>query len=484
MVRPRKLTINLLWLYGGEFTGKLLGLIAFGYLSRTLGVERYGDLELAIALVFVLNLVQEAGLMPYGAREAAKRPDRVVSLAAKIVWVRAIVAVATLAVLGLLALLLSSPLIGKSTETVQLVLLCGLLLIPGPLVLNWVFQSRDEMAVVAWTSLLRNAVMAGGVFVFVRSAADAWAMPCCDVLGLAAAIGVQHVLFRRRVGRLSLVRGLAGTREVLRDATPIAVSSLAWALRVFLPVIVLGAVSAEANASFASGHRLVTALHAFVWLYFFNLLPSLSRALQGPDRRDYRALTGGSLRLVSWCVLTGCLALYAVAPVLLPAVYGSLLADAAGPFRVSVWMVAVAFLSGHQRYSLIAAGRQADELRASSIGALVSILGCSLLVTSPSPMLAAGVLVAAELATLVAAEWWLARRVEPMRLVSHLAGPLAVLLPVVVLLVVVLPDRPVLGALAALVLGSAGAMLMDGRRLREAVRRARSGRDDAGAADS
>lgn len=147
-------------------------------------------------------------------------------------------------------------------------------------------------------------------------------------------------------------------------------------------------------------------------------------------------------------------------------------------------MVAVAFLSGHQRYALTACGRQTDELRASSVGAVASLLGCAALVVAPSAMLAAGVLLGAEIATLVAADRWLSRRVEPARLGRHLAGPLAVLVPVVALIVLAMPDRPVVGALVVLGIGAAGALLLDGRRLREAAHWARPGRSDSGAADS
>jgi len=483
MVRPAKLTVNLLWLYGGELLAKLLGIATFGYLARALHGELYGELESAIAVVFVLGLVQEAGLVPYGAREAAKHPEQTRSLAARIMIVRAGLAVLSLALLGLVAALYASPLVGKPAQSVELLLFCGLLLVPGPLVLNWVFQSRDEMAVVAGTSLLRSVVLAVGVFLCVRSAADAWMMPCCDAAGLLAAAGVQHLLFRRRVGRLSLRGGREGSGRVLREATPIALSSLAWALRVFLPVIVLGIVDAAENAEFASGHRLVTSIHAFVWLYFFNLLPSLSRSLQGADRTSFRELTASSLTAVSWGVLTVCLALWAAAPSLVVGVFGEGVRGGVGPFQLSVWMLAIAFLSGHQRYGLIAGGYQREELRAGLAGTAVTVAGCAALCFVPSAWLAGGVLVAAELVTLVAADRALARRVESVQVVRRAARPLALLLPTAAALVFLMPGQPVAGAAVALGVGVAGAVVLDGRRLRSWMADW-PGRPDRRAADS
>jgi O-antigen/teichoic acid export membrane protein len=62
---------NLVLLYGAEMLGKVLGLVVFGYLGRTLLAARYGDLEFALGILFLLNLVIDAGLGHYGAREAA-----------------------------------------------------------------------------------------------------------------------------------------------------------------------------------------------------------------------------------------------------------------------------------------------------------------------------------------------------------------------------------------------------------------------------
>ena len=69
-----RLGINLTFLYAGEAVNKLLGLVVFAYLNRVLTKDRYGDLEFAFGLVFVLNLLMDAGLAHYGAREASREP--------------------------------------------------------------------------------------------------------------------------------------------------------------------------------------------------------------------------------------------------------------------------------------------------------------------------------------------------------------------------------------------------------------------------
>ena len=92
-------------------------------------------------------------------------------------------------------------------------------------------------------------------------------------------------------------------------------------------------------------------------------------------------------------------------------------------------------------------------------------------------------LVAAELATLIVADRLVARRIEPIHLFRRALRPVTVLAPMAVVLVYLLPDSPLVGALLVLVCGGAGALVLDGRRLRSSVA-AWSLRTDRGAADS
>ena len=67
---PTMLAHNYLRLAGAEAVVKLLTLAAFTWLARTLGPERYGGLEFAVATIAFFALVVDYGLNDY-----ATRPD-------------------------------------------------------------------------------------------------------------------------------------------------------------------------------------------------------------------------------------------------------------------------------------------------------------------------------------------------------------------------------------------------------------------------
>ncbi|MCB9882518.1 MAG: lipopolysaccharide biosynthesis protein [Planctomycetes bacterium] len=414
-----KLRRNLMLLYGAELLAKLLAMAVFAFLGRTLGDAGMGGLEFALASWFLLNLVMEAGLGPFAARAAAQEPERENELASRVTCLRMLLLVLDLGLLAVLAGVLDRPLDDR-----LLLLAYGVVLVPAAFDLNWSFQARDRMLVVACGSLLRQVVLAVCVFASVRSRADAWLVPCGDALGLGLAVVMQHVLFGRRGGQLRPHRAWRGALSMARESFPLALSSLAWAVRIFFPVIAVYLFRpASDTGDFGGAHRLFTAAHTFVWLYFFNLLPSLSRAAHTRDVDAWRAFTHTSIARVAWLVGVGALVGTHLAAWLLPAIYGPDYHDAAPAFAVLSWVLAIAFLSGHHRFTLIAWKLQREECLASIAGALVSVVGCLVLAADLRPVVAASVLLVAESVTFAVAARAVSSRVSPLRAGRVLGRP-------------------------------------------------------------
>ena len=459
-----RLGANLTFLYTGEALSKLLGLVVFAYLNRVLTKGRYGDLEFAFGLVFVLNLLMDAGLAHYGAREAAREPHRLPALATQIAAIRTLIFFGSMAILGAMATLVD----GDSTSKL-LVLVTGSMLLPVPLLLNWAFQSRDEMQVVAGCSLLRQILFAAGVLSFVHSGGDILLVPIFDGAGLLSAVAIQHVLLRRRIGPLWAGSYLRDTVRVARDALPLAASAVVWSLRLFFPLLALRFLAgAEATAVFGAAHRMIIALHTFVWLYFVNLLPSLSRLAAPEGRAEFDRVTSTSMRLIGWIVVSGSIVGGLIAPVIFR-FYSPKYPEAAELFAVMVWMIAAAFVSGQCRYALIALRHQRDELKANLAGCLVAIGGCLLAGRALTPLVAASIFVAAEATTLVAA-WLLCRRCgHPIAVLRPLAGPLLSGAISVGIVFSWAGQYPLLAGVAVVLIQAGGLVLFDRRLPRDAV---------------
>jgi O-antigen/teichoic acid export membrane protein len=166
---------------------------------------------------------------------------------------------------------------------------------------------------------------------------------------------------------------------------------------------------------FASCQRILVALHAFVWLYYFNLLPSFARAWQQPGA-EFSTLISRSLHAVGWVSMAAGTLWAVTAPMLITAVYGDAFSPAGTTLQCFAGVFVVAALSGHYRFGLIAAGRQTTEMWAALLGAVIAATLIPPFYHRLGPAGAAQALLLAEVAVWVFT-WHVGRR--SLRLHNH-----------------------------------------------------------------
>jgi len=360
-----KIAQNFLSLAGAEVISKVVTFAAFSYLARVAGPDGFGYLEFAGATLFCGWLLVEQGFGSYGAREIAKDPRRTPELVVEIALTRTFFALIAYAAIIAFALLSNhKPVVTK------LLLIYGASLLFGPLLLQWVFQGNDRMREVAAAQVIRQTVFAAVVFICVREAGRIWLAAVAEVAGAASA-AVYCVWTYHRCFGVKRVR-LTVSPRLFREGAVIGLSQMFWVARIFGATLILGFIApADEVGYFAGALRIMVAAHAFVWLYCFNLLPSMSRSWH-EDREAFVALVDRSTRVVAHLAAAAGLAWVAAAPVAMTSFYGSAFAPGAETLQWMAGVCAVAALSGHYRYGLIAAGRQNVEAAAAALGAVVA----------------------------------------------------------------------------------------------------------------
>ena len=352
----------------GEFAAKVCSFVAFVYLARVLGPREFGQLEFTLALIFFFTLLVDCGLGPYGAREIAKDESAVGRLATPILFVRWLLAVFAFAILIVLLAFLDKP-----WPVEKLIILYGLTLLAQPALLPWVFQGRDLMGYVAVASAMRWALFAAGVLIFVRDPKAVWIVPVVEGAAIVCVAIYYFLVFRKHFGSLGGRIDYRYAFSMFRQALPIGASELVWALKIYFATVLLGMfISGPEVGWFAAAHRLVVSLHAFVWLYFFNLLPSISRATRG----SFGALEGlmrGSLQITGWLgVFVAAIGTVLAKPIL-TLVYGMQYESAVAVFQVLIWLIPLALVSGHFRYTLIAYNKQGLEFLTAACGGALNV---------------------------------------------------------------------------------------------------------------
>lgn len=463
----RKLAINFLLLTAGEFTAKLLTFCAFFYLARVLGAERYGNLEFTLAVMTFFTLPADMGLGGYGARELAKGNRDSTLLLREIVGMRIVLAAVSFLMLAIMLVILP-----KSLEVKLLLGAYGFTLLGNPLLLQWLFQAYDQMHWVAIASILRQGVFAGLLFLFFRPQSPLLMLGVFECVAVGA-VCLFCLVIARLQPQIRLERprfDFVRMKAHLRQAVPIGATELAWAFMWYFATVMLGLVFSDSSLGwFGASHRMLMALHTFVWLYFFNLLPSISRCVAEPRDR-LLGLMYRSVNVAAWSSIFVALVMTILAREALTIAYGPSFAAAAGLFELMVWMLPLAMLSGHYRYILIAYEQQDSLLRCTIVSAAVAVLLGFLLVPGLGALGAVWALLCANLVNFALVYRAVRRLVTEVPFHQQLTRPLLALSAGVVVYLVCSRFNPWVSASAASVTYGLVLVVSQGRQVLSLVR--------------
>lgn len=442
-----RLAANYIILSGAEMVSKLLTALAFAFLARVLGPEGYGVLEFTLAILFIFNLLVDSGLSSYGAREIAKDNASAPGLMVSITAARSVLAAITYLILvGVVAL------IDKPQTVKNFMLLYGLTVFGLPGLAQWVFQGLDRMQVVALASILRWTTFSIGVFLFVRDPAHFRLVPLIEgvaiVLAVVFLIGMYLKYFGFARPRLQPSVALA----IFRKAFPIGASEIVWAVKVYFATILLGlVVGGQEVGWFSAAHRIVISLHAFVWLYFYNMLPSIARSSQRPVE-GYHQMMRVSLQITAWVAVFLGIFGTAFARTGIVALFGPQYMQAVPVFQVLIWLLPLTLLSGHYRYTLIGYDKQSLEFLSSLAGAGVNLVLNLILIPRLGIIGSAWSLVASEAAIWGITYLLVRRTVARVPFLPHLRWPVITGLLLIAILYWLAPVNIWLAGSAAAVL--------------------------------
>ena len=213
----------------------------------------------------------------------------------------------------------------------------------------------------------------------------------------------------------------------LREGAPIGLCDLAWAALWYFSTVLLGFMVTDQELGwFGAAHRASGAVHTFVWLYFFNLLPSISRCV-GQPRESLLRLMGRSQTVVAWGGIFVALLLTVLSRQLLMLAYGDLYENAAAPFSVLIWVAPIALISGHYRYTLVAYNLQKWLLYWTALAALAGALAGPVLISRYGPLGAAVAALGANVIVLALCYETVRRRIAEIPFAARLVRPLLAL---------------------------------------------------------
>ena len=315
-----------------------------------LGPSSFGKLEVALAIMVFFNLLVDFGTSPYGAREIAKNKLSAEELISQIFTLRILLALVGYIMLSGFAFLL----LNKNVPIRNLLIIYGLTLFGIPVFLQWVFQGFEKMKYVALGSVLRQLTFAVCVLLFIRRPADIQDVPWIECFSVMVFSLYCLYVLQTRIKKIKFRIKKETVKSCFMQAFPIGISEMAFAATFYSATLALGyLVGGRSVGWFGAAHRIIMAIHTFVWLYFYNMLPSLSRC-DGQPKAVLQKLLRKSITITSWAAVFLGLFGTVLADPIITIVYGTGYAEAAETFKILIWVIVILFLSGHFTYTLIA----------------------------------------------------------------------------------------------------------------------------------
>ncbi|MDX9858052.1 MAG: oligosaccharide flippase family protein [candidate division Zixibacteria bacterium] len=271
----RRLTENFVSLSVLQAANYILPLVTVPYLTRVLGVEKYGLVAFAQAVIQYFIILTTFGFELSATREiAAHREDKE---RVSRVFVGVLLAQSVFLGLGFLLLYLLTLVVPRLAEDPGIYLITFTIVLGRVLFPVWFFQGMERMKYSTALNLGARVLFVILIFVFVRTAHDYRLVPLFNGLGMTlAGVAGLTLAFTRFSIRFHLP-SISEVRHLVRDGFQFFVASLSSSVSASFNTLVLGfATTNTAVGYYAAAEKLYIAMRALFHPVVTALYPYMS----------------------------------------------------------------------------------------------------------------------------------------------------------------------------------------------------------------
>lgn len=262
-----------------QVAGYVFPLITLPYLARVIGVEGFGKIAFASAVIVWIQTIADWGFNFTATRDVARNRDNIAIVSqifSNVLWARLLLMVVSLAIL--LVLIAFIPDFKENAD----VILVTFLLVPGHILFpEWFFQAMERMRYITILNLLSKLVFTVAVFLFVKTKEDYILQPLLISLGylVAGLIAMYYIIFRWNV-RLSYF-SIKNVWLTIKTSSDVFINNLMPNLYNSFSTMLLGFCGGSmANGLLDAGSRFVNIAQQFMGVVSRTFFPFLSRRIE------------------------------------------------------------------------------------------------------------------------------------------------------------------------------------------------------------
>jgi O-antigen/teichoic acid export membrane protein len=399
----QRVAANTTYQLAGKAAVLAIAAVSIVVLTRYLGPDDYGRYALALSFMQLFGVLADAGLTTIVVRELSRDRARAHELMANALTLRLVLALATIALAGLVSLLLP-----YEPDVRTAILIAGVPLLLGSLnsAITAVLQADLRMARAAVADVVGRLAAFAAVLVVVWL--DLGFHAAVGAAGVGAAVTlVTTWLLVRKLAPVRMAASAEVWRPLLRTSLPVGLALALNEMYVRADTVIISIYrDFDEVGLYSLAYRVLELTTVLGAAFLTSIFPVIARrAREGRLRESVQV--AWDVFVIAGAALAACGA--AVAPELIRVAGGPDFADAADPLRVLLVAGAIAFVNGVIGYTLIAVDRQRNALWLNATGLAVNVALNLVLVPAYGIVAAAVVTLFSELLVL-AGSLWLARR--------------------------------------------------------------------------
>lgn len=274
----RTLVANFGYLSLLQIAGYIFPLITMPYLARVIGVDGFGKIAFASAVVVWFQTVADWGFNYTATRDVAKNrddKDKVSEIFSNVLWARCLLTIASF-----LLLILAIFIIPIFRENYA-VILVTFLLVPGHIMFpDWFFQAMERMKYITILNLLSKLLFTIAVFVFIKNKSDFILQPLFTTLGyiVSGLISMYVILYKWQI---KIKRPeLNSILNTIKGSTDVFINNIVPNLYNSFSVMLLGFFGGPvSNGLLDAGSKFVGISQQFMSIISRIFFPFLSRRI-------------------------------------------------------------------------------------------------------------------------------------------------------------------------------------------------------------
>lgn len=275
----KALISNTKYLFLLKVSGFIFPLLTIPYLARVIGVEGFGKIAFASAVMVWLTTISDWGFNYTATRDVAKNKanhEKVSEIFSNVLWAR--LALMSVSLIFLLTLIAVVPFFSEN----RAILLVSFLMVPGNIFFpQWFFQALERMKFITIFSLISKMIFTASVFLFIKEESDFILQPLFISLGnVVCGIAAMYLILKKWKIKLK-APSYQAIISTIKNSTDVFINNLMPNLYNSLGVVLLGFWGGSyANGIYDAGRKLITIVHLFMDIIVRVTFPFLSRKIE------------------------------------------------------------------------------------------------------------------------------------------------------------------------------------------------------------